>query len=200
MQVITISRQLGSLGHAIGQLTAQNLGYRFVCRDAINQAAVRCGAPEMALAMIDDLGLLDVKPSRSARKAYHAAVEQVMQELADSGKVVIVGRAGQVILHARTDAFHVRIMAPAALRAERIAQARSISIEAACEQIEASDRTRRNYLYSNYRVKWNDPEWYDLIVNTGYFSVEQAAALICDSITQHSTTSENRSSSDNDVD
>jgi cytidylate kinase len=200
MQVITISRQLGSLGQSIGRICARELGYRFVYREAINQAALRCGAPEMALAVIDDLGLLDVKPSRQARKAYQTAVAQVMRELAEDGRVVIVGRAGQVILHARADTLHVRIVAPVALRAERIAAARSISIEAAREQIAASDRARRDYLLYNYHARWNDPDWYDLIINTAGYSSADAAALICTAATRSSLPAEKQDPMDADVD
>ncbi|MCD6290689.1 MAG: cytidylate kinase-like family protein [Anaerolineae bacterium] len=179
MATITISRQLGSLGNQVAQAAAQRLGYRVIWREVINQAARRAGAPEVALATTDDLGLLGLRPSPKARRAYHKAVRQVMEELADQGNVVIVGRAGQVILQDHPNALHVKIIAPAAVRAERVAQTQGIPLTAARAQVDASDRTRRNYLRRYYHARWDDPELYDLIINTEHLTPGAAAELIC---------------------
>lgn len=179
MNVITISRQLGSLGDEVAEEVAKRLGFRVVCRELINQAARRAGAPEMALAAIDDLGLLDLRPSHRARKAYQAAVRSVMIELAGEGQVIIVGRAGQVILGDWPDVLHIKVMAPIELRAERVAHAQKISMEAARSQVETSDASRRSYLRRYYHVRWDNPELYDLIVNTARLEPDQAACLVC---------------------
>jgi cytidylate kinase len=144
----------------------------------INQAAQRAGAPEAALSAIDELGLLGVSASRQACRAYCRAVEQVMMEWADKGNVVIVGRAGQVILRAQPGVLHVRVVAPLDIRAERVATAHGISLESARAQVEASDKFRRHYLKRFYRVSWDDPELYDLVVNTGRVTPATAAEMI----------------------
>jgi cytidylate kinase len=150
-----------------------------VCRELINQAARRAGAPEMALAAIDDLGLLDLRPSHRARKAYQAAVRSVMIELAGEGQVIIIGRAGQVILGDWPDVLHIKVMAPIELRAERVAHTQKISMDAARLQVETSDASRRSYLRRYYHVRWDNPELYDLIVNTARLEPDQAACLVC---------------------
>ncbi len=179
MALITISRQMGSLGCRVAALVSVRLGYRMVWRELINQAAQRCGAPEMALAAIDELGLLGVHPSKTARLAYIQAVERVMDELAVEGDVVIVGRASQAILHDREGAFHVRIIAPDDVRAERVALSKRVSRDAARALVTASDRSRRNFLRLNYHAHWDDPALYHLVVNTGRYSAASAAELIC---------------------
>lgn len=178
MATITISRQMGSLGSQIARQTAEMLGYRFVWRDLINQAARRAGAPEMALAAIDELRLLGLCPSPQDCRAYHRAVEQIMQELADQGNVVIQGRAGQVILKDRTDTFHVRIIAPKDLRIVRVAQKHGVSLDQAQAQVEASDRYRANYLRRFYHVRWDDPSLYHLVINTAHLTPAQAGTII----------------------
>ena len=178
MSAITVSRQLGSLGREVARLVADRLGYRLVWREVINQAARQAGAPEVALATIDELGLLGLNPSHQACDAYVQAVEHIMEALAAEGNIVIVGRAGQVILRDRPDVLHVQVIAPAEVRAGRIARQHGIALEAAQAQIEASDRHRRNYLKRFYHVRWDDPALYDLIVNTSRVTPEAAAELI----------------------
>jgi CMP/dCMP kinase len=178
MGTITISREIGSLGCQVAQAAARRLGYQVVWREVINQAAMRAGAPEMALAVIDDLGLLGLHPEPQAQQAYLRAIAQVMTELADAGDIVIIGRAGQVILGRREDVFHVRVMAPVETRAARLAASRGISIPAAQAQVAASDRSRSLYLRHNYAARWDDPDLYDLMLNTARVSVEDAGDLI----------------------
>jgi len=179
MGTITISRQLGSLGSDAARQAADRLGYRVVWRDElINQAARRAGTPEVALAAIDELRLLEIRPSLKACEAYCQAMQQVMEELAALGNVVIVGRAGQATLHGRPDVLHVRVIAPAQVRAERVTSRRGIPIAAAQAQVEASDRYRYNYVRRFYHVRWDDPDLYDMIINTERVTSEAAAELI----------------------
>ena len=127
MQTLTISRELGSLGTSIAHAVAKRLGYRWVWREVINEAASRVGSPEIALSQIDDLGLLGLRPSERSLEAYHQVVKSIIEGLAAEGRVVIVGRAGQVILRDDPTVFHIKILAPLDLRIERIASERNIS-------------------------------------------------------------------------
>jgi cytidylate kinase len=169
---------MGSLGCQIAHRLADDLGYRMVWRDLINQAARRSGAPEMALAAIDELGLLDICPSPKACEAYRQAVQQIMEELREQGNVIIVGRAGQVILGKYPDVLHVRLIAPRTLRAERLSQRHNIDFNCARAQVDASDRYRKKYLRQFYGVKWGDPRLYHLVINTGKIPPESVANLI----------------------
>lgn len=179
MAVITISRQMGSLGRQVAEEVARCLNYRIVWREVINEAASRAGVPEVALATIDELDLLGLRPSAEARTAYHKAVHEIMEELARGGDVVIVGRAGQVILRGKPDVLHVRIHAPLELRVKRIAIQHNVALEAARAQALASDKSRTLYLKRYYQVRWDDPDLYDLILNTAHLRVEGSALVIC---------------------
>ena len=176
--VITISRQMGSRGLEVARSLGSALGYRVTSRDLINQAAMRSGNPEVALAVIDELGLLGICPSPQACQAYRQAVKQVMDEMLEEGGVIIVGRAGQVILGNRPQVLHVRIIASQEERMRRLAAEQKISAENALAQIQASDRHRRNYLKRHYQVKWDDPNLYDLTLNTANLSIPSATAII----------------------
>ena len=181
MSAITISRQMGSLGYQIAFNVAETLGFRLVWRDLINEAARRTGTPEVALAAIDELGLLGICPSPKACRAYHQAVKEIMHEFAEQGNIVILGRAGQAILGNRCDTFHIRLIAPISTRIARISERLGIAEKRARAQIEASDRYRSDYLRHFYHADWDDPNLYHLILNTGSLRVDQAAKMICQS-------------------
>lgn len=185
MTVITISRQMGSLGHEIGILVANQLGYRVVWRDLINQAAKRAGAPEIALAVIDELGLLGVTPTADERLKYVEAVTSVMRDFAEEGDVVIVGRGGQVALRDYPGVIHIRLIAAIDVRARRISVKDNISLQAAEARINASDKHRADFLKNYYNNQLDDPELYHLILNTGFISMESAADLIVHLVNNH---------------
>jgi CMP/dCMP kinase len=179
--IVTVSRQMGSLGTQVAEEAARRLGYRMVWRQVINQAALRAGVPEVALATIDELGLLGIKPSQNDFQSYHQAVRQIMLELANHGNVVIVGRAGQVILRDNPDAVHVRVIAPRMVRVDRVSAEQKqpgLSDRTAASLLDQSDHAREEYLRHYYQVDVNDPLLYDLVINTAYIDVSLASDLI----------------------
>jgi len=180
--VITVSRQMGSLGREIAHQVAEDLGYKVVWREVINQAALRANVPEVALATIDELDLFGIRPSTESRSVYHQAVQEIMNELYKDGNVVIIGRAGQAILRGREYVLHIRIYAPFELRVLRTVERFQISVEAAHTQVEASDAARIRYLKKYYQIRWDDPDLYDLMINTAHLSVSAASALICNGL------------------
>lgn len=179
MAVITISRQMGSLGNMVAEEIARCLNYQLVWREVINEAARRAGVPEVALATIDELDLLGLRPTAEDMDAYHAAVHEIMQEIYQKNNAVIVGRAGQVILRGEANALHVRVFAPFELRAARIAERHSVSLENARKQIKVSDQNRTRYLKRFYNARWDDAELYDVLVNTEHITPAIAARVVC---------------------
>ena len=191
---------MGSWGSQIAGEAARRLGYRMVWREVINQAALRAGVPEVALATIDELGFLGIKPTHNQMNAYHGAVRQIMNEMSQEGNVVIVGRAGQVILQDHPGTIHVRIIAPRSVRIERVSAEKNIpgltdggdgGVGTAAALLDQSDHARSEYLRHYYHVDVNDPELYDLVINTEHIDIPASAALLvslvqaCQSITVH---------------
>ena len=183
MAVITFSRQLGSLGCDIADAVVQRLGYRKAWRGLINQAARQSRTPEMALEMLDELGLLGIKPPLSAEKEYLAAIRDLIEELARDGDILIVGRGGQAILRGWPGVLHVRVIAPLDVRVKRLTDRHGIPEEAALARIRSSDRRRKRFVERAYHVNWDDPTLYDLVLNTGALDIATAAGLICLAVT-----------------
>jgi cytidylate kinase len=137
----------------------------------------------MALEMLDELGLLGVKPSLSAQKAYLDAIRELIEELARADNVLIVGRGGQAVLQGWPNTLHIRIIAPLEVRVQRLVERHAITAEAALAQIRTSDRRRKRFVEHAYQVNWGDPALYDLVINTGVLDITRSASLICQAVT-----------------
>ena len=178
VSVITISRQMGSYGNEIARQVAEHLGWQQISQDLINQAARDAKVPQVALADIDELGFLGLRPSTKEWRAYQAEVARTICQLADQGHIVIIGRGGQMVLRDRPGILHVRIVAPLEVRIIRSQQRAQISAEAAKARLKASDKARARYLRKGYNATLDDPTLYHLVVNTGLLEVSKAVSLI----------------------
>ena len=179
MPVITLSREMGSGGDDLARGVADRLGLRLVGRELINRAAKEAGAPEVALAEIDELGLLGVKPSAAARALYRQKITDVILELAAQGDVLIVGRGGQAVLANRPGVLHVRVSAPLEQRIQFVAVRCGISPEAAAARVAASDAARTGYHKQHFGVRWDDLRAYDLALNLVHLDAATAVDLVC---------------------
>jgi cytidylate kinase len=176
MTVLTLSRQLGSEGDWIARQVARELGLCYMDHQIMNRAARKARVPEVALAHIDELGFLGLKPTPQAHRAYLNAVESLLHELAERGDVIIVGCGAQVVLRNFPGAIHVQVVAPMELRLERLMSQDRIPEDAALNRLLASDKRRATYLKENYGVNWLDPSLYDILINTKTITPERAVA------------------------
>ena len=178
MAAITISRQVSSRGDDLAVQVAHRLGWRYISRELINKAALAAGAPQVALAEIDELDFLGLRPSPREWRAYQAQVEGIIQVLAEVGDIVIVGRGGQVVLRDRSEVLHLRVVAPLEKRVSWLQAAENLSPQAAEARLLQSDKRRAGYLRRSYKVNSADPALYHLTINTGCFNLTQAVGLV----------------------
>ena len=167
MAVITLSREMGSRGDDVARLVAERLGLRLVGRELINRAAKEAGAPEVALAEIDELGLLGVKPS-AARPAALPGESRRCHPRAGRGGRRVAGRPRRAGHPGdRPDVLHVRIIAPRAMRLALVQERCRVSAEVAAARIDASDAARTGFLKRHFGVRGDEPHLYDLVINHG---------------------------------
>jgi len=107
----------------------------------------------------------------------HKTTETVLQ-LARMGKVIIVGRGGNIITSKLNNVFHVRLIAPLENRIKHVMEVHNLNRSNAETYIKREDAARKKYLKSNFSKDVNDPELYHLIVNTGLLSYKECAELI----------------------
>ncbi len=195
MAVITISREMGCGADSVAQEVANRLGVPCADREVIEQAARQAGLPQEILdskereqrdqrsfASSDMIGL--VRRSQSGRRAqledaaYTRFIGEAIQQLA-SKPIVIVGRGAQFILRDRSDALHVHIHAPEAVRVARLMREKSLPREQAERMVRASDAERASYIKHYFNnANWRNPEYYDLMIDLSKLSAETAVELI----------------------
>ena len=112
------------------------------------------------------------------RGTYQLLITTLLQDYGDTGKAVIVGRASQIIMAGRDDAFHVKIIAPFQARCQRIMESQEMSLDAAKDLVEQHDRWRQLYLKNYHNADWDDLLLYHLTINTGKMDAEAAVDLM----------------------
>jgi cytidylate kinase len=182
MSVVAISQTLGSLGDEIGRAVAERLGWRFADREIVLAAADRYGE-----GVVDLERATESRPSLWERMAdtqrhYLTFVEAIVFEMASADDVVFSGRGVPFVLRAVSHVLRVRVTAPVATRAQRVAREHRTTLEAATELVRQSDRERAARMKFLYHVDWDDPLLYDLVLNTGRMDVAEGARLIQDAL------------------
>lgn len=189
--IITISREFGSGGHSIGKLVAEKLGYQFYDSEIVNEVARRSGfAPEFieehgeyatarssllfTLATANQNGL----QALSMHDKLYIEQTRIIEELAEKGNCVIVGRCADYVLRERKDCLHVFIHADLDSRAKRIVERYGETDKSPAKRLAEKDQKRKVY-YRNYTGRtWGQAQNYDLCLNSGVLGVIHCADII----------------------
>lgn len=198
MRVITVSREYGAGGGEIARRLAARIGWQLVDHALISRVAETLGEDEEDAAQYDERGdgftsrlfssLQWISPwgpvappplpyEQQAAKR-HQALTKVIMATYDLGNAIIVGRGGQRILAGHRDVLHVRIVAPLEPRVAYVIQREQLSADEAHGRIAQVDHDRHQYLDEVEHADPRDAHLYDLVVNTGVLSLDDAVELI----------------------
>ena len=209
MPVITISRQFGALGVPVARILADHLSLEFLDRAIVAQVAVLSGIPETELEMYDErlptfwqriaAALTTSSPEVAmpsieyAEQMSHltthdrlvAITRSVIEEAAERGNAVIVGRGAAFVLGRMPGTLHVQLHASMDARIRYLMSrveeipGEEIPDEKALRELCASvDATRARYVRNLFNTDWLDARNYDLSIDTGRLGVDKAAELI----------------------
>ena len=186
MAIITISRQVGSLGEEIARQLSSDLGYKLVTREDFMNLANHYD-PEMAgkLKKITD----EESPGVMERlffstPIYLSLFEALIFELASQRQVIIMGRGAQIVLRDVHQVYRVRVVAPTHLRVLHMRQVHGMSTDEALEFVRRHDRSRRNVVRQVFDHDLRDWGLYDMVLNTAYLDVEAGVEIIKKAIEQ----------------
>ncbi|HSD94670.1 MAG TPA: cytidylate kinase-like family protein [Syntrophales bacterium] len=204
-RAITLSRQMGSGGSYIGYLAARELGFKFIDREVLRQAADHLGTEVSQLEHQDERssGLIEklirgffLGAPEAATTAHHLkrpvydrdlfSLEcRIMNEIAERYSAVIIGRGGFHALRKRPEGSVIRVFihAPLEFRVQRVMKARNIVDAAEARSIiEESDRRRARFIRDMVGVEWTDAKNYHLCIDSSVAgfprSVEMIAGLV----------------------
>ncbi len=168
-RVLTLARELGAGDTGFGQTLGARLQLRVYDRDLLEQEAVRLGVPEAELDKIDEqpASIFQRFWPGSLQQRYFEALGKRMEELAERGDVLLVGRGGSRYLREHPRAFHTRLVAPMPVRVERVMAHRWLRQEPAKKLIAETDAQRRRFYESYFGADWSDPLEYHVTVNSG---------------------------------
>lgn len=193
MGTVTISRLYGAGGRRVGPALAERLGYRFVDREIVEQAARRLGLDPAAAAerdervpgLVEEVGLALARgmpeapamPAAIGDRELAGAVRSVIESLAETGGYVILGRGGQVALRGRPDVCHLMLVGDPEDRARRVAEWQRIDEREARRRCDRVDADRAEYVRRFLGADIRDPLLYDAILNTSAMGIERARDL-----------------------
>lgn len=195
-KIITIGREHGSGGRAIGKKIAEKLGIECYDSRIITEAAKRSGINEKLFEAYNEratdslLYSLSMStgtiPGISWEDRNRPLPEQICKAQFDIIKeyaqkpCVIVGRCADFILDDTVPKCRVFVCAEKADRIVRIMETYKVSAKDAENMILRTDKERSGYYHFYTNQRWGDCRNYDLCLNISGIDIENAADLILD--------------------
>ena len=177
MAVITVSRQVGSLGTEISRILAERLQYEYVDKEKIGKALATYGLPEPELEKFDEKKPPFWDSWQVQRKKFLHFLEAVIYDFAQKGNVVIVGRGGQVLLKDLPGVLHLRVIAPFEMRVKRFLAEKGGDEKQIARLLRRNDRDSEGFIRTFFDMSWDDAALYDLVLNTQKISVDTAVGM-----------------------
>lgn len=194
-KIITISRQFGSGGRGIGKLLADRLDIPFYDKELIELASKECGIDERIFKSEGEetgrfyqvLGAIGYALGSPAGGIYEYSINDqlylvqanIIEQLANEGPCVIVGRCADYVLADREDVLNIYLCADMDERLRRVID--EYHVEDADEAMLCKVDKRRSNYYQYYTDRvWGKAENYDLCINTGKFDTDAIIGMIVD--------------------
>lgn len=200
MAVITISKEFGTDPEKVASVAAKRLGYEYIGKKLAAEIAKDMNLSEAEVETFKQtsqsriIRLMDRYTCTLVQKVvdrehgclddanYFESTKKLVENLFDAGNVIILGWGGQCILHGKPNVLHVRLTKKEGLKIEKVMQDYDINRLAAKKLIEREEKDSSAYVRHYFNEDWNDARLYDLIVDMGKNSVEQAADIICKNV------------------
>jgi len=197
-RIVTISRLMGSGGGYVGYLVAKGLGFRYVDREILREAAKKLGTDVRQLEEIDG------RPSSLLRNIVRSfgmgapeAISQppptlpvyerdlfdlqsrIMREMVDQYDAIIIGRGAFHVLRGRAGVIHVFVHAPEDFRVNRVMKVQNITdFSKARSLIRESDQRRKKFIRDMTGSDWMDARNYHLCVDSSTVGLPTCVEMI----------------------
>ena len=195
--IINIGRQLGSGGHDIGRMLAQDFGATYYDRELLNLAAKESGLSERFFEQNDEhksflRSFLHIPNALSATADYSRQgfsqdsffqfQSDAIRKAAQEGSCVFVGRCADYVLRDFDNTVNIFITAPMTYRIERVMAKQQCDRDTARKLIEQGESRRASYYNYYTGKKWGAAESYDLCIDTSLLGLQQTEQFIAEFI------------------
>lgn len=182
--VITISREYGSGGRYVGKLVAQKLGIKLYDKEIITKLSETTGLSteyiknhEQKSNILDNLNN-GYYYNLNNNDELFIKESNLIKELAKE-PCVIIGRCADYILKDQKNVTNIFIYNDMKNKIKRATKYYKLNKLTAEKEINKINKLRSNH-YKHYTGKtWNNPENYDICINSDTLGVENTAELIC---------------------
>ena len=197
--VITIGRECGSSGRAIGRKLAESLGIKCYDKELLALAAKNSGLCEELFKTHDEKPtnsflyslVMDTYSMGYNTSAYmdmpinhkiFLAQFDTIKKLADEGPCVMVGRCADYALADWKDCFSVFVHADLDWRINRLAAKHNKSPKEAKDMITKTDKSRASYYNYYTNKKWGAAKSYNLCIDSSKLGIENSVRTIIEAI------------------
>lgn len=191
-RVITISREYGSGGRAIGKMVAEKLGFKFYDAEIIEEVVKSSGLAKEIVEKYDEYAThknsLLYNIAINAAGSYNGlsianqvqiAQMNVIKQIAEEGNCVIIGRGADYILRERDDCLHVFVRADMKFKAKRVLDIYGETEQRIEARLEDMDVRRRVFYRSFAMREWGVIENYNMMLDSSSIGLEKCADIIC---------------------
>ena len=194
--IITISREYGSGGRAIGEMLAKELGIPFYDKVLIDMVANESGldagyvenaSENLSLTQAFDIaasGYYTISPFLDTVQVVSENVfssqSKIIKDIADKGSCVIVGRCADYILRDRDDVLNVFVHAELEDKKKTAVELYGIDPKKVESTINKSDKARAKHYAFYCERKWGQAQNYDLTLNSTRFGVKGCVEALMD--------------------
>lgn len=180
MSIITLSRELGSLGTTIADMLSSKLGYTKLDKDSLEVLLRKLGMAEPRFDGDDEKRPGFWEQFTLEKDRYLAFMKAAMYRFAVEKDCIIIGRGANVIFRDVPGTLKLRTIAPSSVRVARLCKRLGIDEQHALRMIHQSDHDRAGYHRYFFNSAWDSPADYDLVVNTAAISPEET----CDTVSE----------------
>ena len=189
--IITIAREYGSGGHLLGEMLSKEIGIKLYDKEFIHLVAEKSGINEQYIkkneqsipsfwlkCILGKNSEQSLERSLSSDDVLFVAESKIIQELAEKGPCIIVGRCADFVLRDYPNLIKVFCYSDLKSACVRCVQEYGVSEEKAESEIKRINHNRIAHYEYYTGEKWGEPHHYNLMINTGSIDLSVACNLI----------------------
>ncbi len=193
-KIITISRECGSGGRAIGRKLAEKLGYSFYDKELIDRVAKESG---LAKEFIEEQGehitgslLFNIASNMTyagqvfggnmlpLQDQLFMVQADIIKDIAAKENCVIVGRCADYVLKDYADSLHVFVCGDMKHKAERAVKEYEFDPADVEKALRKRDKARANHYKYYTDSEWGKTQNYDITLNSSSFGIDECVEIL----------------------